>query len=76
MEEKKLADIALNEVEYTIKISLANDKIMIESKEKEGDIPFCYKVYNTYEDFKKINRLKISLSTPGGIFFQILKKNK
>ncbi len=58
MEEKKLANITLNEVEYTIKISLANDKIMIESKEKEGDIPFCYKVYNTYEDFKKINTLR------------------
>ena len=63
MEVKKLADITLNDVEYLIKISLENDKIMIESKEKEGDIPFCYKVYNTYEDFKKINNIFLNMSS-------------
>ena len=63
MEDKKLADITLNDVDYSIKISLENDKIMIESKEKEGDIPFCYKVYNTYEDFKKINNIFLNMSS-------------
>ena len=63
MEDKKLADITLNDIEYSIKISLENDKIMIESKEKEGDIPFCYKVYNTYEDFKKINNIFLNMSS-------------
>ena len=63
MEDKKIADITLNDIEYSIKISLKNDKIMIESKEKEGDIPFCYKVYNTYEDFKKINNIFLNMSS-------------
>ena len=63
MEDKKLADITLNDVEYSIKISLETDKIMIVSKEKEGDIPFCYKVYNTYEDFKKINNIFLNMSS-------------
>ncbi len=58
METKKEYKFLLNEKKYYITLQIENQKIIIEAKEKEDDIPFCYRLYLTFEEFKnKINIL-------------------
>jgi len=53
MENKKEYIFLLNEKKYNISFQIESQKIMIEAKEKENDIPFCYRIYLTLEEFKK-----------------------
>ena len=43
----------LSKKEYIVTIQNENNKILIEAKEKDGDIPFSYQIYLTLEEFKK-----------------------
>ena len=53
MENKKEYLFLLNEKKYNIAFQIENQKIMIEAKEKEDDIPFSYKISLTLDEFKK-----------------------
>ena len=43
----------LSKKEYIVTIQNENNKILIEAKEKDDDIPFSYQIYLTLEEFKK-----------------------
>jgi hypothetical protein len=53
MSNKEEFSFVLNKIEYLISIKTEEDNIIIESKQKEGDVPFYYKFSSNFETLKK-----------------------
>ena len=53
MSNKEEFSFVLNKIEYLISIKTEEDNIIIESKQKEGDVPFYYQFSSNFETLKK-----------------------
>ena len=59
--EKKNYYFILDEKEYSIKIKIENNKLIIEVKENQDDIPFNYTLNLQFDEIKKINNIFLNM---------------